>query len=69
MNMMTKLMERTIREVREVLMMDKNTAEKKYSINVERVDEYKNNRAIAILDAMQFFLDSEKENSVVEDKE
>lgn len=69
MNMMTKLMERTIREVREVLMMDKNTAEKKYSINVERVDEYKNNRAIAILDAMQFFLDSEKENSTVEDKE
>ena len=69
MNMMTKLMERTIREVREVLMMDKNTAEKKYNINVERVDEYKNNRAIAILDAMQFFLDSEKENSTVEDKE
>ena len=69
MNMMTKLMERTIREVREVLMMDKNTAEKKYSINVERVDEYKNNRAIAILDAMQFFLDSEKENTTVEDKE
>lgn len=69
MNMMTKLMERTIREVREVLMMDKNTAEKKYSINVERVDEYKNNRAIAILDAMQFFLDSEKENNTVEDKE
>lgn len=69
MNMMTKLMERTIREVREVLMMDKNTAEKKYNINVERVDEYKNNRAIAILDAMQFFLDSEKENTTVEDKE
>jgi hypothetical protein len=67
--MMTKLMERTIREVREVLMMDKNTAEKKYNINVERVDEYKNNRAIAILDAMQFFLDSEKENTTVEDKE
>lgn len=61
MDMVTKLMKKTIKEVRDVLMMDKNTAEKKYNISVERVDEYKNNRAIALLDACNFFIDESEE--------
>ena len=58
MDMVTKLMEKTIKEVRETLLMNKAQAEKEWNVSVERIDQYKQDRAVALLDAMQFFIDS-----------
>lgn len=62
-DVLTDLMEKTIREVRETLMMDKASAEKTWNIRVESVEQYKMSRSIALLDAMRFFIDATRDQT------
>ena len=48
-------------------MMDKASAEKTWNVRVDSVEQYKQDRAVALLDAMQFFIDETKEPEKVPD--
>lgn len=54
------LMEKTINEVHELFVMDKQDAARKFSKDAKDIDRFLLDRADAILSGVKFFIDAQK---------
>ena len=68
MDRMNEYMTKTIKEVRAVLRMDRQDAARQYGASAQEVDRLLMNRAVALLDAMMFFLGMADEEEKPDEK-